>query len=152
MHALTKYQQSSTSEVVPECCTKRCSPKFWPGDGFCELRFRDLSPGSGGEKRWPLDHVWPYVIIHNWYQFLYICVKVFYLLPPCGTSKYVLVRGIFHNWAFANSPLRNYATCIFVVVVGGYGSVTQWRQSSFLWQDKTTRQDNNFIIVLQGIQ
>ena len=43
-------------DVVPERRTKRCSPRFWPGDRFCEPIFRYLSPGSEGEKCRPLDH------------------------------------------------------------------------------------------------
>ena len=46
-------------DVVPERRTKRCSPRFWPGGRFCELRFRyPSSPtGSEGEISRPLDHV-----------------------------------------------------------------------------------------------
>ena len=46
-------------DVVPERRTERCSPRFRPGDRFCELSFRyPLSPiGRAGEKCRPLDHV-----------------------------------------------------------------------------------------------
>ena len=43
-------------DAVPERRTKRCSPRFRPGDRFCELSFRYLSPGREGEKCRPLDH------------------------------------------------------------------------------------------------
>ena len=45
-------------DVVPERRTKRCSPRFRPGDRFCKLSFRYLSPGIEGEKCRPLDHMW----------------------------------------------------------------------------------------------
>ena len=44
-------------DAVPERRTKRCSPRFRPGDRFCELSFRYLSPGIEGEKCRPLDHM-----------------------------------------------------------------------------------------------
>ena len=44
-------------DVVPERRTKRCSPRFRPGDRFCEPSFRYLLPGSEGEKFQPLDHM-----------------------------------------------------------------------------------------------
>ena len=44
-------------DAVPERRTKRCSPRFRPGDRFCELSFRYLSPGSEGEKCQPLDNM-----------------------------------------------------------------------------------------------
>ena len=45
--------------VVPERHTERCSPRFRPGDRFCELSFRYPSSPTGreGEKCRPLDHV-----------------------------------------------------------------------------------------------
>ena len=44
-------------DAVPERRTERCSPRFRPGDRFCELRFRyQSSPtGSEGEISRPLD-------------------------------------------------------------------------------------------------
>jgi len=44
-------------DAVPERRTKRCYPRFRPGDRFCELSFRYLSPGSEGEKCRPLDYL-----------------------------------------------------------------------------------------------
>ena len=44
-------------DVVPERRTERCSPRFRPGDRFCELSFRYLSSGSEGEKCRPLDRL-----------------------------------------------------------------------------------------------
>ena len=44
-------------DAVPERRTERCSPRFRPGDRFCELSFRYLSPGIEGEKCRPLDHM-----------------------------------------------------------------------------------------------
>ena len=44
-------------DAVPERRTERCSPRFRPGDRFCELSFRYLSPGREGEKCRPLDHM-----------------------------------------------------------------------------------------------
>ena len=43
-------------DAVLERRTKRCSPRFRPGDRFCEPSFRYLLPGSEGEKCRPLDH------------------------------------------------------------------------------------------------
>ena len=45
-------------DAVPERRTERCSPRFQPGDRFCELRFRyqSLPTGSEGEISRPLDH------------------------------------------------------------------------------------------------
>ena len=43
-------------DAVPQRRTERCSPRFQPGDRFCEISFRYLSPGSEGEKCRPLDH------------------------------------------------------------------------------------------------
>ena len=48
-------------DVVPERRTKRCSPRFRPGDRFC---FRQLSAGSEGEKCRPLDNMWQTPFIH----------------------------------------------------------------------------------------
>ena len=88
-------------DVVPERRTKRCSPRFRPGDRFCELSFRYLSPGSEGEKRRPLDHMRQIPFIHST-RFIstsnsYIYRTVFQLFPPCGALKCVLVRCIFDN-------------------------------------------------------
>ena len=44
-------------DAVPERRTERCSPRFRPGDRFCELSFRYLSAGREGEKCRPLDHM-----------------------------------------------------------------------------------------------
>ena len=43
-------------DAVPERLTERYSPRFRPGDRFCELSFRYLSPGSEREKCRPLGH------------------------------------------------------------------------------------------------
>ena len=43
-------------DVVPKRRTERCSPRFRPGDRFCELSFRYLSRDREGEKCRPLDH------------------------------------------------------------------------------------------------
>ena len=52
-------------DAVPERRTERCSPRFRPGDRFCELSFRYLSPGIEGEKCRPLDHRWQIPFIHS---------------------------------------------------------------------------------------
>ena len=88
-------------DAVPERRTERCSPRFRPGDRFCELSFRYLSPGIEGEKCRPLDHMRQIPFIHST-RFLtsgnfYIYNSAFYLLSPCGTFKCVLVRCIFDN-------------------------------------------------------
>ena len=44
-------------DAVPERRIERCSPRFRPGDRFCELSLRYLSPGREGEKCRPLDHM-----------------------------------------------------------------------------------------------
>ena len=92
-------------DVAPERRTKRCSPRFRPGGRFCELSFRYLSPGREGEKCRPLDHVWQIPFVHS-ARFLdscnfYIYRSVFYLFPPFGTIKCVLIRYRLDNWACA---------------------------------------------------
>ena len=54
-------------DAVPERRTKRCSPRFRPGDRFCELiiSFRYLSPGSEGEKCQPLENLWQIPFTHS---------------------------------------------------------------------------------------
>ena len=52
-------------DAVPERRTERCSPRFRPGDRFCEPSFRYLSPGIEGEKCRPLDHLWQIPFIHS---------------------------------------------------------------------------------------
>ena len=52
-------------DAVPEHRTERCSPRFRPGDRFCELSFWYLSPGREGEKCRPLDHRWQIPFIHS---------------------------------------------------------------------------------------
>ena len=46
-------------DAVPERRTKRCSPRFRPGDRFCEPSFRYQSSPTGieGEISRPLDHM-----------------------------------------------------------------------------------------------
>ena len=90
-------------DVVPERRTERCSPRFRPGDRFCDLSFRYLSPGSEGEKCRPLDHMRQIPFIHS-SRFIvssniYIYRTVFLLFPPCGAFKCVLVRCIFDHCA-----------------------------------------------------
>ena len=91
-------------DVVPERRTKRCSPRFRPGGRFWgEPRFRYLSPGSEGEKCRPLDHLWQTPFIHSARltssRSFYIYRAVFYLSPPFGTFKFVLLRYLFCNCA-----------------------------------------------------
>ena len=52
-------------DAVPERRTKRCSPRFRPGDRFCGPSFRYLLPGSDGEKCRPLDHMRQIPFIHS---------------------------------------------------------------------------------------
>ena len=53
-------------DVVPECRTKRCPPRFGPVGRFCELRFRYLSSPKGreGEISRSLDHIYETDPIH----------------------------------------------------------------------------------------
>ena len=51
-------------DAVPERRTKRCSPRFLPGDRFCELRFRNLSQCCEGEKCRPLDQIRQILVIY----------------------------------------------------------------------------------------
>ena len=46
-------------DALPERRTERCSPRFRPGDRFCELSFRYQSSPTGieGEISRPLDHM-----------------------------------------------------------------------------------------------
>ena len=84
-------------DVVPERRTKRCSPRFRPGDRFCEASFRYLLPGSEGGKCRPLDQRKQIPFIHsvrlissdNFY--IYIYRTLFFLFPPCGAFKCVVV-------------------------------------------------------------
>ena len=56
MH-IQKTNRAVPLDTVPERRTKRRSPRFRPGDHFCELNFRYLSPGIEGEKCRPLDYM-----------------------------------------------------------------------------------------------
>ena len=88
---------------MPERRTKRCSPRFRPGDRFWELSFRYLSPDSEGEKCRPLDHIWQIPFIHSGRLIIggnfYIYVKFLQLFSPCGTSSipwhraYLIIAG-----------------------------------------------------------
>ena len=55
----TNISKAVPLDVVPERRTERCSPRFRPGDRFCELSFRYQSSPTGreGEKCRPLDHM-----------------------------------------------------------------------------------------------
>ena len=44
---------------------ERCSPRFRPGDRFCEPSFRYLLPGSEEEKCRPLNHMSQIPFIHS---------------------------------------------------------------------------------------
>ena len=57
-------------DAVPERRTKRCFPRFQPGDRLCEPSFRYLSPGSEGEKCRPLDHIRQIPFIHSTRSYL----------------------------------------------------------------------------------
>jgi len=63
-HAQQNAKTTVPLDVVPERRTKRCSPRFRPGDRFCEPSFRYLSPGSEGEKCGFLDPMWQIPFIH----------------------------------------------------------------------------------------
>ena len=80
-----------TLEVVPELRTERFSPKFRPGDRFCELCFRYLSPDSEGEKCRPLDNICQIPFIHSGQLIIggnfYTYVKFLQLFSTCGTSS-----------------------------------------------------------------
>ena len=92
-------------DVVPERRSKRCSPRFWPGDRFCGLSFRYLSPGSEEEKCRPLDHVTdPFHSLSN--SNFYIYVTVLYRFPSFGTFKCVLVRA---NFSIAHALLHQHS-------------------------------------------
>ena len=71
-------------DVVPERRTKRCSPRFRPGDRFCKLSFRCMSPCSEGEKCRPLDHLWQIPFIHST-RFI-----------TCNNSIYIAQRSSFY--------------------------------------------------------
>ena len=85
--------------VVPERRTERCSPRFRPGDCFCEPRFRYLSPGREGEKCRPLLHVWQIPFIHSVrilvacnldiYRTLCPTVELFSTPRNCGSNQNV---------------------------------------------------------------
>ena len=55
-------KRAAPLDVVPG---QRCSPRFRPGDRFCELGFRYLSPGSEGEISRPLDHLWQIPFVNS---------------------------------------------------------------------------------------
>ena len=82
-------------DVVPELRTKRCSPRFRPGDRFCESSFRYLLPGSEGWKCRPLDQRKQIPFIHSVRLIssdnFYIYWTLFYLFPPSGAFKCVVV-------------------------------------------------------------
>ena len=76
-------------DVVPERLSKRCSQRFRPGDRFCGLSFRYLSPGSEEEKCRSLHRVTdPLHSLSN--SNFYICVTVLYRFPSFGTFKCVV--------------------------------------------------------------
>ena len=96
-----KYSKRTVPlDVVPERCTWRCSPRFRPGDHFCELRFRYQSSPTGikGEISRPLDHMWQISFIHSARLITSsnfdIYNTVFWLFPPYGNNKCVLVLDI----------------------------------------------------------
>ena len=55
-------------DVVPERCSKRFPPRFWPVGRFCELRLRYLSSPTAreGEISRPLDHIRQNPFIETW--------------------------------------------------------------------------------------
>ena len=82
-------------DVVPERRSKRCSPRFWPGDRFCGLSFRYLSPGSEEEKCRLLDHVTdPFHSLSNsnfYISVTVLCYIGFLHLVPLNVSWYVQI-------------------------------------------------------------
>ena len=120
-------------DVVPERRTKRCSPRFRPGDRFCEPSFRYLFPGSEGEKCWPLDHRWQIPFIHSAQftirnQFLYIyntvlvISTIWYLQVCLGTEQICqlrmhLCRNIFLKVKSLYFSLTNYILSIYTLYI-----------------------------------
>ena len=55
-----KFEQNTNGVVpldtLPEHHTERCSQRFRPGNRFCEIGVRYLSPDREGDKFRPLDH------------------------------------------------------------------------------------------------
>ena len=113
-----KTNRAVPLDAVPERRTQRCSPRFRPGDRFCELSFRYLSPGIEGEKCRPLDHMWQIPFIHSTRSItssnFYIYNVGFQIFPPCGILKCVLVQCVFDNCvcAFAKTPISRISALI----------------------------------------
>ena len=113
------------------CCQSavpwRCSPRFRPGGRFQPERVSlsdNLASRTGreGEKCRPLDHVWQIPFIHS-ARFLdscnfYIYRSVFYLFPPFGTIKCVLIRYRLDNWAcvLAETPISLFRALFSLVL------------------------------------
>ena len=105
-----KIKTTVPLDVVPERRTERCSPRFRPGDRFCELRFRYQSSPTGreGEISRPLDHMWQIPFIHST-RFItsinfYIYSTASQLFLPCATLKCVRVQ---HFWQLRVRSCRN---------------------------------------------
>jgi len=131
-----RYLHTVTLDVVPERRTRGCPPRFRPGDRFCELSFRYLSPGREGEKCWPLHRVWYMPFIHST-QFInrnnfYIETAVFQLFPRCGTLKCALVWRLFDNCACAMTETQAHFKIqrhyFILVVIYSVGAGAYWHK------------------------
>ena len=97
-------------DAVPERRTKRCSPRFRPGDRFRELSFRYLSRSREGEKCRSLDHMKQTPFIHS-SRFITSnnSLYIIHSVPVISFMWYtrcVLEQCIFDNCACALAEFR----------------------------------------------
>ena len=90
----TKYQYRAVTvplNAAPERRTKRWSPRFWPGDRFCELSFSYLSPDIEGGKCRPLDYMWQILFIH---PTRFMTSSSIYTTPCCSYLLHVVHSSV----------------------------------------------------------